>query len=125
MTFDPIDCTQALRVMVITAVRLHKFVEYPLTRMAKRRMTKVMAERDRFRQIGIQAEGAGDSAGDLRCLNRVGQAGAIVIALMIDEDLRLVLQPPEGPRMHDTGGVALKRGAHQVGQFREAASAAI
>ncbi len=39
------------------------------------------------------------------------QPRAVVVSLMGDEDLRLVLQPPEGGRMDDTVAVALERRA--------------
>jgi len=44
--------------------------------MAERRMAKVVGQRQRLRQILVEPQGAGDGAGDLRHLDRVGQPGA-------------------------------------------------
>src|SRR3546814_8832997 len=62
-------------------------------------------------EILVQAEVAADRAGDLRHLDGGGQAGAAVVALVIDEDLGLVLQPPEGAGVDDAVAVALEAGA--------------
>ncbi len=58
----------------------------------------------------------GDGAGDLRNFKAVGQAGPVVIAFVIDEDLGLVFQPTERGRMDDAVAVALKDRPH--GAFR-------
>src|SRR5580765_4013196 len=51
---------------------------------------------------------------DLRHLERMGEARPVVVALVIDEDLRLVLEPPERGRMDDAVAVALERAARRV-----------
>ena len=48
----------------------------------------------------------GERAGDLRHLQRVGQAGAEVVALVGHEDLGLLLQPPERRAVDDPVAVA-------------------
>ena len=40
----------------------------------------------------------------------MGQAGAVVIALIVDKDLGLVFQPAEGGGVQDPVPIALKRG---------------
>ena len=54
------------------------------------------------------AERAGQRAGDLRDLDRVGEAGAEMVALVVDEHLRLVGEAAEGGRMDDAVAVALE-----------------
>ena len=51
------------------------------------------------RQVFVQVQGASDRAGDLADFEGMGQPGAEVVALVLEEDLRLVLQPPEGRGM--------------------------
>jgi hypothetical protein len=41
----------------------------------------------------------------------VGQPGAVIIPLVVDEDLRFVLQTPKGGGMQDAVAVTLKCGA--------------
>jgi len=36
-------------------------------------VTEIVGQRERFRQVLIQAQSAGDGAGDLRDLDRMGQ----------------------------------------------------
>src|SRR5690606_16015850 len=57
----------------------------------------------------------GERAGDLRHLDRVRQPRAVMVAVLGDEDLRLVLQPPEGGRVDDAVAVALEFGARRAG----------
>jgi hypothetical protein len=42
-------------------------------------MPEVVREGDRFGEIFVEAQGAADRAGDLRHLQRVGQARAVVV----------------------------------------------
>ena len=93
--------------------------------MAKRRVSEIVRQRQGLRQIFVEAEGAGDRAGDLRDFEAVGQAGPVMVALVIDEDLCLVLEAPEGARMDDAVAVALKRRAHLVLGLRVEATATV
>src|SRR5918998_1228458 len=83
-------------------------VENRLARMPERRVAEVVAEPDRFGEVLVQAEGARDVARDPAGLERVREPGAVVVALGRDEDLRLVLEPPERLRVHDPVAVALE-----------------
>src|SRR3546814_1310392 len=56
----------------------------------------------------VEPERAGDAAADLRDLDAVGQANAVMIAVGRDEHLRLVAQAAKGDRMDDAVAVALK-----------------
>ena len=66
-------------------------VERSLPRVAERRMAQIVAERDGLGQVLIQAQCAGNCACDLRDLQRMGQAGAVVVALRGQKDLRFLL----------------------------------
>ena len=72
-------------------------------------MAEVVRQRQRLGQVFVEAEDAADRAGDLRDLDAVGQARAVVIALMVDEHLGLVLQAAEGAGVDDAVAVALER----------------
>ena len=89
----------------------HTCVEDLLADVPEGRVAEVMTERDRLGQILVEGERAGDVAGDARGLQRVRQTGAVVVALGRNEDLRLVLEAPEGLRVHDPVAVALERRA--------------
>ena len=56
-------------------------VQRPLPRVAEGRVPQIMAQGDGLGQILVQAQGAGYRAGDLGDFQRVGQAGAVVVAL--------------------------------------------
>ena len=71
-------------------------VQRLLAGVAEGRVAEVVAEPDRLGQVLVEAERAGDGAGDPAGLQRVGEPGAVVVALGRDEDLGLVLEPPEG-----------------------------
>ena len=84
-------------------------VERLLAGVAEGRVAEVVAEPDRLGQVLVEAERAGDRAGDPAGLQRVGEAGPVVVALGGDEDLRLVLEAAEGLRVDDPVAVALER----------------
>ena len=89
--------------------------ERTLARVAKGRMPKVMPKRDRLGQVFVEPQGARHCARDLRDLERMRQAGAVVVALGRDEHLRLVGKPPERLGMDDAIPVALETGAVGTG----------
>src|SRR5262249_26342812 len=68
-------------------------------------------QRDCFGEVLVAAQRSCQRAGDLRHLDRVSEPRTIVVALVGDEDLRLVLQPAEGSRMDDAVAIALERRA--------------
>ena len=70
-----------------------------------------MGETNAFDQVFVPAQGARQSPADLGNLQRVREAGAEVVAFVVDEDLRLVFQPAEGGGVDDAVAVALKGGA--------------
>ena len=72
----------------------------------------------------VETERPADRPRDLRHFERVGQPRPVMIALVIDEDLRLVLQPPERRGMDDAVTVALKGTARAGFGFLVQAAAA-
>src|SRR5262245_61834053 len=91
----------------------HLGVERLLAGMAKRGMPEIVGESECFGQILIEAQRAADRARDLRDLETMGQPCAVMIALVIDEDLRLVGQPAKCSGVDDTIAVTLKHRSHR------------
>jgi hypothetical protein len=111
---QPGDDAQALGIVVEAAIGRHQVIELALAGMAERRMAEVVGQRQGLRQVLVEAERAGDRAGDLGHLEAVGQPRAVVIALMIDEHLGLVLEAAEGGGMDDPVAVALEGRARRA-----------
>ena len=106
--FELGDNSQPLCVMIEAAVRSHQFVEHILAGVAKRRVAKVMAKRQRLGEIVVEAERAGKRARDLTDFERMGEPGAEMVSLVRNEDLRLVGEPAEGRAMDGAVAIALK-----------------
>ncbi len=96
--------------------------ERVLAGMPEGRVAEIVAKRDRFREIVVEPQGASERARDLRHLDRVGEAGAEMVALVIDEHLRLVGEPAEGGRMDDAVAVALEVGPRRRGRLGDQAA---
>ncbi len=60
--------------------------------MAERRVAQIVRERHGFREILVEPQRAGDGARHLADFQRMGQPGAEMLALVVEEDLRLVLR---------------------------------
>jgi hypothetical protein len=96
------------------AVR-HQFVERTLTDMTEGSMAQIVPESDGFGQILIQAETARQRAGHLGNLQRMGEAGAVMIPFRGKKDLRFEFQAAEGFAMDNTIPVPLEGGAQIAG----------
>ena len=107
IVFEQVDDPQALLV-VIEAAR-HQTIDDALAGVAERRVAEIVAERDRLGELFVQPQHLGDCPGNLRHLERVRQARAVVIAGRREEHLRLVLQPSERLAVDDAVPVTLKR----------------
>src|SRR3954451_18471468 len=107
------------------AIGKHLVIERLLAGMTERRVAEIMRQRQRLGEVLVEAESARDGAGDLRDFDTVSQAGAIMVALVIDEDLGLVLEAPERGRMDDAVAVALKRRAQVAFRLRVEPAAAV
>ena len=109
--FQPGDDAQRLGVVVEAAPFRHLRVQRILAGMAEGRVAEIVDQRDRLGEVLVAAQRPRQRAGDLRDLDRVGEPGAVVVALMRDEDLRLVLEAAEGGGVDDAVAVALERRA--------------
>jgi iron-sulfur cluster assembly accessory protein len=123
--FELGDNSQRLGVMIEAAVRSHLFVEHILASVAKRRVAKIMRKRKRLGEIVVEAERAGKRACDLTDFERMGEPGTEMVALVRNEDLRLVGQPPEGRAMDDAVAITLKDRARWRMRLRDQPSAAL
>src|SRR5690349_1479407 len=108
--FQNIHYPQRLQVVLEPPVVFHAAVQRILTGMTEGRMTKIVRQRDGLDQILIELQIACDRTADLRHFQAVRQARAEQIAFTIDENLGLVLEPPERGGMNDAVPVALKYG---------------
>ena len=105
--FQAGDDPQRLRVVIEAAERLHGEVQPVLPGMAEGGVAEVVRQGERFREIFIEAEFAGDGAGDLGDFDAVGEARAEEIADVVDENLCFVLELAEGGAVDDAVAVAL------------------
>ncbi len=112
-----------LCVVIETAVIRHRGVERAFAGMAEWRVAEIVGQRQRLGQILVQPQLARDGARDLRHFQTVRQPCAVVIALVVDEDLRLVGQAAEGGGMQDAVAIPLEgraRGALRLGMHAPA-----
>ena len=89
----------------------HAFAERRLARVTEGGMPQVMPHGDGLGQILVEPQRPGDGSCNARHLDGVGHAGAVVVALRLEEDLGLVHEPPEGFRMDDPIHIPLVAGA--------------
>jgi len=82
-------------------------VEHLLARMPERRVSEVMAQCTGLGEVLVDPEGARHRPGDLRDLERVREARAVMIAFERNENLGLVLEAAERARVDDAVAVAL------------------
>ncbi len=89
----------AQRVLVVAEAAagalVQRAVERILAGVTERRMAEVVAQPDRLGQVLVQAQRPRDGARDAAGLERVREPRAVVVALGVDEHLRLVLEPAE------------------------------
>ena len=85
-----------------------------LAGVTTRAVTAVVTEGDRFGQRDVEPQRPCHGGGDLRHLEGVGEAGALVV-VGEDEHLRLAAQPAERGRVQDAVSVTLEAGAPRIG----------
>ena len=112
--FEQVHQPQTL--LIMAEAERADLIERTLPCVAERRVTEVVAERDRFGKILVEAERPRDRPRDLRDFERVRQPGAVVVALRGDEHLRLVGQAAERLAVQNAVAVALKAGAVRTGR---------
>ena len=104
----------------------YKFdIERPLAGMAERRMAEIVRQRQRFREVLVQPQLPRQSAGDLCHLQRMGQAGAVMVALMEHEHLGLVLQAAERGGMDHPVAIPAERAAGPALRLGDQPAAAV
>jgi hypothetical protein len=87
--------------------------------MAKTGVAKIMRQRQSLGQIVVEPQSTRQSAGDLADLNRMREAGAVMIALVGHKNLTLVGKPAKRGGMDDAVAVALKFAARGRGRLRQ------
>jgi len=122
---EVVDDADAVAVVLETAGVGHQLPQGLLARVAEGRVAEVVGQRHRLGQVLVQVEGPGDGPGDLGHLHRVRQACAEEVALVRQEDLRLVFEAAEGRRVDDAVAVALVGGPVFVFRFGVDAAAAL
>ena len=99
---------------VVRKIRRIAFLQYVFSGMSERRMAEVMSERGGFRQILVERESAGDGARNLRDLQGMRQARAVMVVLRTKEYLRFVHQPPKCLAVDNAVAVALELRARRT-----------
>ncbi len=123
--FEPGDHAQGLGVVVEAAIGRQHRVERLLAGVPEGAVAQIVRERHRLRQVFVEGQRARRGAGDLRHLQGMGQAGAEMIAFVVDEHLGLVLQPAERGAVDDPIAIALKRASKSALGLEVAAAAAV
>src|SRR6185312_11970342 len=81
--FELVDHTQRLQVVLEATVGAQTFVQRVLAGVAERRVAEIVREADGLCQLLVQAQRASGRARDLRDLDRMGDARAVEVALVI------------------------------------------
>ena len=100
-------------------------VQCALPRVAVWGVAKIMPQGNGFGQVLIQPQGAGNGSGNLADFQRVGQPGAVVVALRRKKHLCFLLQPPETFTVQNSVPVTLVAGPQVIFRFRGAAAKAL
>ena len=120
--FQLVHHPQALHIMLEPART--ELVERPFSGVAKGRVAQVMGQADGLGQVLVQAQGAGNGAGDLRHLQRMGQPGAVQVPFRGQEYLGLLLQAAERLAVQHPVAVTLKHRAQRILRLRHRPAAA-
>ena len=121
--FQRVHHAQALQVVLEAAMVAHAFVQRVLAGVAEGRVAQVVRQRDGLHQVFVQVQRARRRSRQLRHLQRMREPRAEQVALVVDEDLRLVDQAPERRGVDDTVAVALVLVARRRRRFGDAAPA--
>ena len=98
-------------------MRFHAGRQCVLPRVSERRVAEIVRQRDGFDEVFVERQRARNRAPELSDLERMREPGAVQIALVVDEDLRLVDEAPERRAMHDAVTVALMLAARRRGKL--------
>jgi hypothetical protein len=100
------DQPQRMSIVIEAADIFRHRIQRFFTGMAERRVAQIVGQRHRLGQILVSLKRAGQAARQLRHFQRMGQPGAVVIALMLHKDLRLVLETAKRRGVNDAVAVA-------------------
>ena len=95
MSFQRRDDLDRLGVVIKPAMGRHQRVQGIFARVAKGRVPQIMGKSHGFGQFLIQPQSASDCARHLGDLDRMGQAGPEMIALVLHKHLSFVLESPK------------------------------
>jgi hypothetical protein len=102
-----LDDAKGMQIVIeATAVRGHQFVEFAFAGVTEGRVANIVNERERFGELGVQAERGGNGACDLRDFERMRQAIAEMVGVARGEDLRLGFETAERAGMNNAVAVA-------------------
>ena len=110
-TLQEVDDAQDLVVVAEAVVLGHELLQRGLAAVSEGRVPDVVGEGDGLAEGLVEPEGGADRARDLAHLEAVGEAGALVVAAAVHEDLRLVHQATERGAVGEPVAVALEAGA--------------
>ena len=112
---EVLDDAQSVDVVVeAQSMTLQGAIESAFAGVAEGRMADVVDQRERFSEVFVERERAGDVTGDLHDFDRMCQARAEVIRGARGEDLRLAGEASKGASLHDALAVALERSSVRV-----------
>ena len=123
--FEVIDHSQALQVVLEAAKFGHAGVQSVLPGMAKRGVAQVVRQGNGFDQVFVELQRARHGAAQLRHFQRMREARAKQVALVVQKDLGFVDQAPKRGAMHDAVAVALKLGTRGRRGLRKAPPARV
>ena len=108
------DDPEGLEIVVEAAEGRQRLGQRRLAGMAEGAVAEIVSQRHGLGQVLVDGQGASQGPGDLRHLERVGEAGAEMVALEIDQHLGLVFEPAEGGGMDDPIAIPLERAAQRA-----------
>ena len=112
--------------VVIEATEISQMVvECAFAGMAEWGMAEIVSQGECLAEIFIEAERARQRAGDLRHFERMRQPRPVMVALVIDEHLRLVGQPAECRGVDDPVAIAAEGISRRARRLNMAAATAL
>src|SRR5690606_26356736 len=74
-------------------------------------MSQVVGQGDGLAEVFVEPQSPRDAGSHLCDFEGMGQPGAVIVALVVDEHLRLVLEAPEGAGVKHAVAILLERRA--------------
>jgi len=108
-SLEALNDAESVEIVIKTqAIALKAIIQRAFAGMAKRRMTNVVDEGQRLREIDIEAECRSYMARDLCDFDCVGQAAAKMIRSATCKHLGLACESAKCPRLYDAIAVTLE-----------------